>query len=84
MRDMTKPFQILVNGYDIQLLQTVKDTIHSLEVYHLPGLRITLDPKMSKPIAEWLYNLTQKVKGLIEYNGILMYKEDINKPIHMK
>jgi len=75
-------FEIIVNGKAIQLLQPIKD-VKSLIINHIIGVPILINQHHKKPIAEWLYKLTQQV-DLIEYNGVLMPKEDINKPEHLK
>ena len=75
-------FEIKVNGKVVKLLQPIKD-VKSLAIEHMRGIPIPIDPKHTKAIAEWLYNLTQAVDDLIEYNGVLMEKESINKPKHM-
>ena len=78
-----KAFELLVNGKEIQLLAPV-EKVESLVVNHQPGWPIAVNSEHSKPIAEWLYNITQRAKGMIEYNGVLMNKEDVNKPQHMQ
>lgn len=78
-----QPLQILVNGTPVQLLQSIQE-VKSLIITHIQGFPLQVKQGMAKPVAEWLYNLTQEVDGYIEYNGVLMPSEDINKPQHMK
>ncbi len=76
-------FEILVNGNLIQLLQPVSE-VNSLVIRCVRRIPIPIHKSQVKPVSEWLYNITQQVDDIIEYNGILMYKESINKPTHMK
>jgi len=79
---MFEPFTIIVNGSKIELLQPIKD-VKSLVITHMRGLQIPIQPGHTKAIAEWLYNLTQQVE-MVEYNKVLIPKEEVNKPPHMQ
>ena len=74
-------FEIRTNNIPIELLQPIKE-VKSVIIRRLPGIVINIPKDKTKAIAEWLYNLTQQVE-FVEYNGVLINKEDINKPIHM-
>jgi hypothetical protein len=74
-------FEIRINGVPIEILQPVTN-VKSVVITKLPFVQIPIPTTHTKAIAEWLYNITQQV-DYVEYNKVLIPKEDINKPSHL-
>ena len=76
--------QILVNGKPIQLLAPIPNEIISLVINTDPFFRTSIKHELRKPITEWVYNISQSVTNIIMFNGIIVQKEDVIRPSHMK
>jgi len=74
-------FEIIIDGKKVQVLQPVNG-IKSLVINHHRGIPIPIQTGMAKPVAGWLYTLTQEVE-FVEYNKILIPSHEVNKPAHL-
>ena len=74
--------QIFVNGRITNLLQPHPGTIFSIEINTF-GIPIPIPHNQVKPIAAWLYDLTQRTENAIIYNKVYIQKEDVTE-LHKK
>jgi len=77
--------QILANGKPLQLLQPVDTELIALDITVVQSFQRTMVPTQhSKPIQEWIYNLSQSVTNCLTYNGVIITLDSVNKPKHME
>ena len=67
--------QILVNMRLVQPLQPIEDPITSMVINSIG--QTPIPQEMTKPIAAWVYDLTQRTTGSIVFNGTIISKEDV-------
>lgn len=72
--------QIKVNERVVGLGQPVSGRIYSLEILIPNGMIISMPRGHIKIIHDWIFELSQRVEndnGIIMYNNIIVYKEDV-------
>lgn len=73
--------QVLIDKKQIPLLQPIPKFI-SIEVEVLP-IPVMIDKELVIPIAEWVYELTQRAVS-ISYNGTILTKDQVKNPKDIK
>ena len=74
--------QIFVNKQPVQLMQpfSANEEIISIKVVNFLHSVVGVPAGSAKPIAKWLYDLTQRATGTIVYNDTIIDKDSIKSP----
>ena len=68
---------LLINGKPVS---TTKQVFHTIYTVIITSIGATVVPKEdARSIADYVYNATQRCKGVIMYNGVIINKKDVKK-----
>ena len=68
---------ILIDGKQTQLLKPIT-ALTSLEIMVYPMPRMSIPTEMTKPVAAWVYDLSQRAHSLM-YNNVIIEKESVTE-----